>query len=196
MVAESLSVWKSVPHFAARRHIQKKCLKYDSCFILCTIQKPNSYVKGIGTKCLTHWGWVMHICVSKLTITGSDNDLSSGRCQAIIWTNAVILWIGPLGTKFCKILIEIHIFSFKKMHLKMLPAKWRSFGLSLNVLISQMSACASNVFEESVYNRNKCIINQYYRIYCIKSSFAIRTILNWLWPCDAIWPQSSGPKLA
>ena len=33
---------------------------------------------------LTHWGPVRHICVSKQTIIGSDNDSSSGRCQAII----------------------------------------------------------------------------------------------------------------
>ena len=35
---------------------------------------------------ITHWGWVTHICVSKLTIIGSDKRLSSGRRQAIIWT--------------------------------------------------------------------------------------------------------------
>ena len=46
---------------------------------------------------LTHWGWVTHICVSKLIITGSDNGLSPGRRQAIMWTNAGILLIGPLG---------------------------------------------------------------------------------------------------
>ena len=68
---------------------------------------------------LTHWGRVMHICVSELTNIGSDNFLSPGRCQAIIWTNAGILLIGPLGTKFNEILIEIHTFSFKKMHFKM-----------------------------------------------------------------------------
>ena len=33
---------------------------------------------------LTHWGRVTHICVSKLTIFGSDNGLSPGRRQAII----------------------------------------------------------------------------------------------------------------
>ena len=44
--------------------------------------------------CLTHWGRVTHICVSKLTIIGSDNGLSPGRRQAIIWTNAGILLIG------------------------------------------------------------------------------------------------------
>ena len=40
---------------------------------------------------LTHWGWVTHICVSKLTIIGSDNGLVPGWCQVIIWTNAGIL---------------------------------------------------------------------------------------------------------
>ena len=43
---------------------------------------------------LTHWGRVTHICISKLTIIGSDNGLSPGRRQAIIWTNAGILLIG------------------------------------------------------------------------------------------------------
>ena len=44
---------------------------------------------------LTHWGRVTHICVSKLTIIGSDNGLSPGRRQAIIWTYAGILLIKP-----------------------------------------------------------------------------------------------------
>ena len=66
---------------------------------------------------LPHWGRVMHICVSNLTITGSDNGLSPGRRQAVIWTNAGILLIGPLGTNSTEILIEIYTFPFKKMHL-------------------------------------------------------------------------------
>ena len=56
---------------------------------------------------LTDWGRATHICVSKLTIIGSDNVLSPDRCQAIIWTNAWLLLIGPLGTNFSEILIEI-----------------------------------------------------------------------------------------
>ena len=56
---------------------------------------------------LTHWGRVTHICVNKLTIIGSDNGLPPGRRQAIIWTNAGLLLIGPLGTNFSEILIEI-----------------------------------------------------------------------------------------
>ena len=41
------------------------------------------------TDALTHRGRAMHICVSKLTIIASDNGLSPGQCQAIIWNNAV-----------------------------------------------------------------------------------------------------------
>ena len=67
---------------------------------------------------LTHWGRVTHISVSKVTIIGSDNGLSPGRRQAIIWTNAGILLIGPLGANFSEILIEILTFWFRKMRLK------------------------------------------------------------------------------
>ena len=84
---------------------------------------------------LTHWGRVTHICVGKLTSIGSDNGLSPGRRQAIIWSNDGILLIGPLGTNFSEILIGIQTFSFKKMPLKMSSAKWRPFCLGLNGLI-------------------------------------------------------------
>ena len=56
---------------------------------------------------LTHWGRVAHICFGNLTITGSDNGLSPGRRQAIIWTNAGILSIEPLGTDFTEIFFQI-----------------------------------------------------------------------------------------
>ena len=83
---------------------------------------------------LTHWGRVTHICIGNLTIIGSDNGLSPGRRQAIIWTNAGILLIGPLGTNFSEILTEIITFSFKKIYLKVSSAKWRPFCHGLNVL--------------------------------------------------------------
>ena len=82
----------------------------------------------------THWGRATHICVSEIIIIGSDNGLSPGRRQAIIWTNVGISLIGPLGINFSDILIEINTFSFKKVHLKMSSAKWRLFRLGLNVL--------------------------------------------------------------
>ena len=92
-----------------------------------------------GPISLTHWGRMTHICVGKLTIIESDNGLLPDRRQAIIWTNAGILLIGPLGTNFSEILIEIHAFSFRTMHLKMSSGKWRPFCLGLNVLILRMT---------------------------------------------------------
>ena len=68
------------------------------------------------------------------SIIGSDNVLSPGRRQTIIWTNAGILLIGPLGTNVSEILIKIHTFSFKKMYLKMLSGKWQPFCLCLNMV--------------------------------------------------------------
>ena len=79
------------------------------------------------------------MCVGNLNIIGSDNGLSPGRRQAIIWTNAGILLIRTLGTNFSEILSKIATFSFKKMHLKMSSAKWRPFCLGLNVLRFKMS---------------------------------------------------------
>ena len=66
---------------------------------------------------LTHSGRVTHMCVSKRTTFGWDNGLSPGWRQAIMWTNAEILFIEPRGTNFSETLIEICTFSFKKMHL-------------------------------------------------------------------------------
>ena len=49
----------------------------------------------MGSSPLTHWGRATNICVGKLTTIGSDNDLSPGQRQAIIWTNVGILLIEP-----------------------------------------------------------------------------------------------------
>ena len=80
-------------------HIQYKAL-YPwvelGSSILCKFFLPS--VITTENNFLTHWGRVTHICVGKLTIIGSDNGLLPGRCQAIIWNNAGILLIAPLGT--------------------------------------------------------------------------------------------------
>ena len=94
-----------------------------------------------GANALTHQRWVTHICVSKLTSIGSDNCLSPGRRQAIIWTNAGILLIGPLGTNFSEILIKMQTFSLKKIRLKMSSAKWWLFCPGLNVLNMHSMEC-------------------------------------------------------
>ena len=69
----------------------------------------------LGPLSLTHWSRVTHICFSKLTTIGSDNGLSPGQCQAIIWTNAGILLIQTLGTNFSEILRKMYTFSFKSI---------------------------------------------------------------------------------
>ena len=79
-----------------------------------------------------------HICVSDLTSIDSDNGLSPGRRQATIRTNAGILLIRPLGTNFSEFLVEILIFSFKKMRLKVSSAKRRPFCLGLDELMSDL----------------------------------------------------------
>ena len=113
-----------------------KAMKKDIDWILNSQKAPHTSSRWdeITDCALTHWGQMMHICVGKQNIIDSGNGLSPGRHQAIIWTNAGILLIGPLGTNFSEILIEILKFSFTKMRLKVLSAKWRPFCLSLNVL--------------------------------------------------------------
>ena len=83
---------------------------------------------------LTYLGLVTHICIGKLIINASDNGLSPGQRQAIIWTNAGILLTEPLVTNFSEILIKIQTFSLTKICLKMSSAKCCPFCLSLDML--------------------------------------------------------------
>ena len=76
---------------------------------------------------LTRWGRVIHIYVGNLTINGSDNGLSPGRSQTIIWINAGI---------FSESFIESHTFSYKKMHFKISSVKRWPLCLGLNVLMT------------------------------------------------------------
>ena len=55
-----------------------------------------------------------HIYISKLNIIGSDNGLSPGWRQAIIFNNAGILLIQNAGTNFREILSKIHTFSLRE----------------------------------------------------------------------------------
>ena len=104
-----------------------------------------------------------HICVGKLLIIGSDNGLSPDRRQAIIWTNAALLSIGPLRTYFSENLIKIQQFSLKKLHVKMSSAKWRPSCLGLNVL--------------------KNMVMQDHAPQCNKACFAV-----WFWSSECwIW---------
>ena len=112
--------------------------KYMIIYVYQSIQQ---HVKGwfvfTYSPISTHWGRVTNICISNLTIIGSDNGLAPGQCQAIIWINAGVSLIALLGTNFSAILIESLTFLFKKMHLKISSGKWQPFCLGLNVLRRQ-----------------------------------------------------------
>ena len=57
-------------------------------------------LKVLKANLLAHWGRVTHICVSEIIKIGSDDGLSLGRRQAVIWTNAGIVLVWHLRTSF------------------------------------------------------------------------------------------------
>ena len=119
-----------------------ECLEYRlNCSFLKT-HFVNDRYKQITS--LIHWGWVTHVCVSKLTIIGSDNGLSPGRRQAIIWTNAGILLTGPLGTNFSEILIEFYTFlaATKQLYEWFSPSVSPSVCLSVCLSVTPFSLCS------------------------------------------------------
>ena len=102
---------------------------------------------------LTHSGRVTHICIINLTIIGSDNGLSPGRHLAVIWTNARIFLIGPLGTNFIEIIFEIQTLSFKKKYLNLSSAKYRPCCLGLNELKQD---CCTSMEIAQYYTSHRC----------------------------------------
>ena len=91
---------------------------------------------GLVASWIVHWDRVTHICVNEMIIIGSDNGLSPGRRQVIIWTDAWILVLGSLGINFS----EINTFYFKKIHVKLSSSKWRLFRRGLN----ELKACIND----------------------------------------------------
>ena len=153
---------------------------------------------------LTYWGRVTHICVGNLTIIGSDNGLSSGRCQAIIWTNAGILLIGPLGTNFSEILTKIITFSFKKMCLKVSSAKWCPFCLGLNVLVGVFDGhgVPKRTYKATVWEtkflehlpENRCSLYILYKIPLAKANFLLALLkMHSHWWTGECWFPSLQP---
>ena len=119
------------------------------------------------SKCTTIW--YSPICFSKLAIIASDKGLSPGRRQAIIETNDGILLIWSLGTNFSEILIKIHSFSFKKMHLKMSSGKWRPFCLGLNVLTPRPPVLP-HVSDKTSYHKKLWSLEDMRLVTCIINS--------------------------
>ena len=108
-------------------------------------------------------GWVMHICVSKVTIIDLDNGLSPGWRQAIIWTNAGILLIGPFGTNFSENWIEIIIIeenAFKNVVCKMVViSPWPQYDefqsdafLELTLNQCLYSLCGKTSYRQYLWN--------------------------------------------
>ena len=109
---------------------------------------------------------------SPFLLLPSTPHLSPSQRQVIIWTNAGILLNGPLGTNISEILIETLTFSFKKMHLNVLSAKWRPFLFGLNVFKGVPYRCRVYYFP---YPQSILHITGYYN-------------LNWLTHCDLVQP--------
>ena len=106
-------------------HIYFTSSRYHNWIGISIANCPEKMVHAIymASFLLIHWSQMMHICISKFSIIGSDNGLSPSRSQAIIQTNAGILLIRTSGANFEEIMSEICIFPFKKMHLKLPSGK-------------------------------------------------------------------------
>ena len=80
---------------------EKRVTTHLACDIITIYTKLRSDSKKVYP---SHFNWLRqsdaYICIDKLTIIGSDDGLSPERRQTIIWTNAGILLIWPLGTNF------------------------------------------------------------------------------------------------
>ena len=123
---------------------------------------------------------VTHICVTKLTIIGSDNGL--------VPTSAGILLIRTLETNFSEILGKIHSFSFKKMHLKMSSANGHLFSLGLNEL-----KCYVRNTQPS-HGRLSVVQLSYYSHMIGRVKFRmLKVLLSTLWSLEHIGPETKWP---
>ena len=103
--------------------------------VLGDLRRERRYVLGIYMTSMSvsssNWGQVTHICIGKLTPL-----VQKMACrQTLIWTNAGILLIRNLETKFSEFQSEIKGFLFNEMHLKISSPKWWYVCFGLNVLI-------------------------------------------------------------
>ena len=80
------------------RHIMQIKIPMRKCNLFDVYLALPSPTSAIMQPFKTHLPLVSHICVCELGQLGSDNGLSPGRSQTIIWTNAELLLIKPHGT--------------------------------------------------------------------------------------------------
>ena len=74
------------------------------------------------------------MCVGNLTIIGSDNGLSPGQRQVIVWTNAGIFLIGPLLTNFNENFYRNSYIFIQENVFESVVCKITAICLGLNVL--------------------------------------------------------------
>ena len=121
---------------------------------------------------LTQWGRVTYICVSKLTNLGSDNALSPGRRQAMIWTNTGISIIGPLEKIFSEILIEIITSSYnasENVDCKMASISSRPQWVNILKTVLPLAYLGESFILKILYSVSGCHVYLYlYRFSFIK----------------------------
>ena len=104
-------------------------VSYDSP----TIIMPGIILSRAGLSALFIFGLVTHICAGPLTIIVSDNALCLVGAKSVS-EPMCDKSIQPLGANFSYILFKIYVFSYKRMHLKVLSEKWRPICYGLHVL--------------------------------------------------------------
>ena len=117
---------------------------------------------------------------------GSDKGLSTVQRQAITWTNAAFLSIGPSGTNLSEIWIEIKHFSFMKMHLKLSSAKWQPFcpgelivpwwGNNLSIIWVKTGSGCTNIYLNQYWFINYKIPNK--TVGCISLEMLLSSTLK------------------
>ena len=75
-----------------------------------------------------------HICISKLTTINSDNGLSPGRHQVIIWANARWNIVNSNFRNKLQWNLKRNSYIFTKKYIEKNTLKWRPLCLGLNVL--------------------------------------------------------------
>ena len=132
--------------------------------------------------------WSKHdlIYIFSHYLSPPTDSTSPSRPQAIIWTNAGILLIGPLGTNFSEIFIKITTFSFKKMRSKVSSGKRRPSCLGLNVI-------NASIFNDMSWSVPTIILTFCPYLYSLHSMIPCTFILNrflyrlsWLQKCHLL----------
>ena len=95
---------------------------------------------------LSHWCWMTHLCISKLTITGSGNGLSPGQRQVIIWTNTGIL-ARPKGGLF-------------RYHVKRIHFTMQGFGFLSAILRQNWWPCTTTTDVPPLFNLARFDLNK------------------------------------